>query len=77
MVAVAAVFVGVVAVRDLLLPSPSCGLRTPPICQSAKASPLNSDRAKGLVQAELSKILDKDFIREHAKMVRWTPRARL
>jgi hypothetical protein len=45
--------------------------------QSAKASPLNSDRAKGLVRAELDKILDKEFIKEHAKMVRWTPRARL
>ena len=45
--------------------------------QAAKASPLNSDRAKGLVRAELDKILDKEFIKEHAKMVRWTPRARL
>ncbi len=45
--------------------------------QSAKASPLNTASAKARVKAELAAVLDKDFIRDHARMMRWSPAARL
>ncbi len=45
--------------------------------QSAKKSPLNTDAVRCAVHEKLSRVLDKDFIREHAKQVRWTPTAKL
>ncbi len=53
----------------------TCGMDT--VVQAAKASPLNSDEARAGVKAQLARVLDKEFIREHAKSVRWTPHSKL
>ena len=45
--------------------------------QSAKESPLNTDSAKAKVKQAVLRYTDKDFIREHAAMVRATPPSKL
>ena len=47
------------------------------VVQAAKASPLNTEEARAGVKAQLARVLDKEFIREHAKSVRWTPHSKL
>ena len=47
------------------------------LAQSAKKSPLNAPGVGSAVHAKLLRVLDVEFIRDHARMVRHTPRAKL